>query len=335
MSLVSTSKTFVSPRADWLRAAKWGLFFHYLAAPASSREPIGTSSQAWNARVDSFDVSRFVSQVAQTGARYVMWTLGQNSGHFCSPNATYDQLTRISPSKCSRRDLWWEIAVELRKHDIQTLAYLPSHAPVHDQKAQETLGFTPSWDAGECGLGRRYPENGDERLSQFCRNWEAVVREWSERWGELCAGWWLDGVYFADKMYAHPDAPNFDSFAQALRAGNSDAILAFNTGVKTPLRRSCGAEDYTAGELAGDLSVAGYFPDGFHAYESPIDGAQLHVLTFLGEYWGKGEPRFPDELVVGYTQYLNARGGAITWDVPVSETGEIAPAFLHQLQKLR
>ncbi len=38
-----------------------------------------------------------------TGAKYLLFTIGQNSGHYCTPNAAYDRIAGITPSKCSRR----------------------------------------------------------------------------------------------------------------------------------------------------------------------------------------------------------------------------------------
>ena len=321
---------------DWLRAAGWGVFFHYLAAPASSRDAPSMTVDAWNRRVDGFAVEDFAEQVAQTGAGYAIFTLGQNTGFYCSPNAAYDALTGIAPSKCSRRDLLAEVAGALARRGIKTLAYLPSHAPAQDRAACIALRCTPSWDASAWGFKETLPgaENTDERLAEFQRHWEAIIRAWSLRWGEAVSGWWIDGCYHADKMYRHDDAPNFASFAAALRAGNPQSIVAFNGGIKTPVRSLTEHEDYTAGELAGDLNVGGYFPGGFGPLRNPAGQAQLHVLTFAGGYWGRGEPRFPDELIVGYTRFINEQGGVVSWDVPLSDDGQIPPAFIAQLSRL-
>jgi hypothetical protein len=127
--------------AQWLRDARWDLFFHYLDSPASSEGISSTSSEAWNERIDRFDVPRFASQVAQSDTGYIMWTLGQNSGHFCSPNATYDAITKILPSKCSRRDLVAAIAEALAAYNIKTIAYLPSGAPQFDTQTVAALGW--------------------------------------------------------------------------------------------------------------------------------------------------------------------------------------------------
>ena len=73
------------------------------------------------------------------------------------------------------------------------------------------------------------------RLVEFQRRWESIIREWSLRWGQDVSGWWIDGCYFPDQMYRFDDEPNFASFAAALKAGNPQAIVAFNPGVKVPV----------------------------------------------------------------------------------------------------
>jgi hypothetical protein len=321
---------------DWLRDARWGLFFHYLASPASSTDAAALTPDEWNRRVDSFDAAGFARQVADMGAPYVMFTIGQNSGFYCAPNTTYDAIVGISPSKCSRRDLIADIADELAKFGIRTLPYLPSNAPTQDVAALLRLRFTPPWDASATGgFDNRYGDpNTDERLTEFQTNWEAIIREWSERWGEKISGWWIDGCMFADRMYRNPDAPNFESFAAALKSGNPRSIVAFNYGWVeiTPQHRLCSItpyEDYTAGEADSMFPICkGRWieNDGCHA--------QWHVLTYAGSYWGRGEPRFPDELVIGYTKHANQHEGVVTWDIPVSETGVIPANFMRQIEVL-
>ena len=90
---------------DWFHQARWGVLTHYLGAPPSSRGGAEVTSEMWNQQVDAFDVDGLTQQLASTGTKYLLFTIGQNSGHFCAPNATYDKLVGISPSKCSRRDL--------------------------------------------------------------------------------------------------------------------------------------------------------------------------------------------------------------------------------------
>ncbi|MDH7568090.1 MAG: hypothetical protein QHJ73_00715 [Armatimonadota bacterium] len=341
-------------RADttWFRQAGWGVLCHYLAAPPSSRGQAGAMTpDAWNRLVDGFDTRGLAAQLGSAGVRYFFITLGQNTGFYCAPNQTYDSLVPHRPSRLSRRDLVSDLHDALAPYGIRLLVYLPSHAAAEDRTAVEALRCTPRWDASAWGLrpGAYLAAPGvDDRLSDFQRNWEAVIREWSLRWGTKVWGWWIDGCYHADRMYRHPNAPNFRTFAQAMKAGNPQSLVAFNPGVRVPVVSLTEYEDYTAGEVAGALPVrmdsqwnrqdkaARYWGMPISA---TVDGAQYHVLSFLGEYWcGGTAPRFPNELAIGYTRHINSIGGVVTWDVPIGQDGAqnglIPEAFLRQLRAM-
>ena len=78
---------------------------HYLADWRSQADHEPDSVEHWNELIDHFDAEGLADQLQSVGAGYYLITLGQNSGYYLSPNATYDKLTAITPSKCSRRDL--------------------------------------------------------------------------------------------------------------------------------------------------------------------------------------------------------------------------------------
>jgi len=99
LAVVLALRSEAAERTDWLARAGWGVMTHYLAAPPSSAGGKEVTAEMWNRQVDAFDVEFFANQVAATGARYVLFTIGQNSGHYCAPNATYDKLVGIRPSK--------------------------------------------------------------------------------------------------------------------------------------------------------------------------------------------------------------------------------------------
>lgn len=346
-----TATPWTRANTDWFRDARWGVMCHYLAAPPSSTGEAQLTADDWNRQVDGCDVRGLAAQLAAVGARYLLFTLGQNTGFFCSPNATYDGLVPNNPSKLSQRDLIADLYGALEPEGIRLLVYLPSHAPAEDRVAVEGLRCTPSWDASAWQLrpGRYVADPPvDERLSEFQGYWEAIIREWSERWGKHVHGWWIDGCYHADRMYRAPDGPNFRTFAEAMKAGNPDSLVAFNPGVKVPIICYSEYEDYTAGEVANSLPVtmdpywnkphrpAQYWGMPLGRY---VDGAQLHVLTFQGQYWcGGHEPRFSDEMLRGYTQHVNAAEGVITWDVPIGKgdgrNGLLPEAFVQQLRVL-
>lgn len=321
-------------KTDWFKNAGWGVFFHYLASPASAVDASPLSAEGWNQRVEAFDVEAFALQVREIGASYAFFTIGQNSGFYCSPNATYDEIVGIHPSKCSRRDLIADVADALARYGIKTLVYLPANAPTQDEAALVKLRFTPPWDASATGgfNNALCDPHTDARLTEFQQNWEAIIREWSLRWGQSVSGWWIDGCMFADKMYLHPDAPNFASFAAAMRAGNPDSIVAFNRGVieHFPSMAATPEEDYTSGEVWELLGVPR--ERWKHIDDKEV---QWHTLVYAGTFWGRGEPRFLDEFVVGYTGQITENEGVITWDIPLDERGRIPSAFIPQMQLLR
>ncbi len=82
--------------AKWLRDAQWGVLMRFLTEPE-------TTAEEWNRKVDNFDVDARAAQLAEVGAGYFFIPLGQGSGHYCAPTETYDQITSIHPSKCSRQ----------------------------------------------------------------------------------------------------------------------------------------------------------------------------------------------------------------------------------------
>mgnify|MGYP001064593569 CR=1 FL=1 len=306
---------------DWFQQRGWGVFTHYLGKPEMS-------SDEWNRQVDSFGVEALARDLADVGTPYYEITIGQNSGHYCAPNPTYDALTGTAAragargSKCSRRDLVAELYEALVPHDISLLVYLPSGAPTMDPAACAAL----QWEWGfEGGWPHEGPRTG-KRLAEFQVKWEAICRDWSLRWGSHVRGWWIDGCYFADEMYRAGEAPNFCSFAAALKAGNPDSLVAFNPGVLTPVICHSEYEDYTAGEIAEAFPTC---PGRW------VQGAQYHLLSYLGTSWCAGSaPRFPDDFVIAYTRYILSRGGVITWDVPIDARGRIPAPFLRQLGAL-
>ncbi len=318
----------MTDKTQWFAECGWGVFCHYLGAVPSTAGGSDLSAAAWNAMVDAFDVQGLAAQLQAVRAPYFVITLGQNSGHYLSPNAAYDREVGIVPSKCSRRDLVADLYDALHPLGIELLVYLPSGAPAADPVAMAKLGWEWGFEGG-------WPQSWntrrtDKRLEAFQQKWEGVIREWSLRWGPKVRGWWIDGCYFADEMYRHDDAPNFASLAAAMRAGNPDSIVAFNPGVVVPVICHSECEDYTAGEVS----------DAFPTCPGPWvertgHRARYHILSYLGTSWCQGsEPRFPDEFAVGYTRHVNAKGGVVTWDVPILASGLLPPSFLGQLRAL-
>lgn len=303
-----------------MQKARWGAFFHFLADSASATAPASITIDEWNRRVDAFDVDSLTGKLAQAGAGYCFLTVGQNSGMFCSPNATFDAIVQHSPSRISRRDLVADLADAMVSRGLRMGVYVTSGGPENDVRAVERLGW----------------KKGEFRNAEFQRHWEAILREWSLRWGSRVSAWWVDGVYFADAMYRQAEEPNFASFAAAMRAGNPEALLAFNPGCRTQLAMVTPEEDFTAGELDYFLALSGHRDLDNKDFNKPsrTNGKRIHFLGFLGHWWGQGPLRFPDELVAGYTRHINEHGGVVSWDVPLSPTGNMDDSCFRQLCRI-
>ena len=297
-------------RAAWMQEARWGVMTHYLADWKAREAKEQMTVAKWNDMIDHFDVEGLAEQLKSVGAGYYLVTLGQNSGCYLSPNATYDRFVGIQPSKCSRRDLVADLYAALHKRGIKLMVYLPAGAPAGDAAARQAL----QW------------QNGPNRNREFQLKWEQVIREWSTRWGRNVAGWWFDGCYWPNTMYRTDETPNFASFAAAARAGNPDGIVAFNPGVVPRILSVTPHEDYTAGEINDPNRV-----EIRRAVDGRIDGTQVHILSYLGRTWGMGTPRFATEQVIKWSQGIRKQGGAITWDVPIQPNGLISQPFLDQL----
>lgn len=286
----------LNPNTKWLREAKWGLFAHYLVHMPSAPVSKNMTGKLWNNKVNLFETKQFGDLLSQIKAPYFFITIGQGGGYFCSPNKTYERIFGLGDGKLSERDLVAELAAELIPRGIRMCVYLP-------------------------GFGNNNPQTQEA--------WQEVITEWSLRWGDSISAWWIDGKYSNPMEYK--------AFTKAFKAGDPNALVAYNTGPvgmnRDQLMPDTEYEDYLAGEVDYFLPTCGIRVfDGKEYYLGPnISGDQLHFLNFLGAWWGTGEPRFSDELVISWTKHINTHGGTVTWDLPLSDTGMISENYLKQL----
>ena len=169
-----------------------------------------------------------------------------------------------------------------------------------------------------------------------------MIAGWSTLYGDKVSGWWFDGCYHSFNLhdFADDDPPNFKTFADAARAGNPDAALAFNPGQVPWLPALSAHQDFTAGEIG----MRAQFPSPNGRRFSNLN-AQYHILSYLGPLWGcflkEGGhnasclPRFTDAELASVVKAYTSDGWAITLDTPIHDNGTIYAAFLAQLQALR
>jgi hypothetical protein len=306
---------------DWFKNQKWGVFTHYLYHEQNKPGTLtnqGAGETGWNECVDSLDVNRLAAQLAETGAHYLVFTVMQGTKYLCAPNATYNRLIGAKPGEaCSRRDLIGDLINALDKYGISLFLYYTGDGPHLDPAAGSAMGF---WDA--------YKVLNEE----FLENWSSVAREYSLRYGSKIKGWWVDGCY--RDAFGYNDSW-LEYYVKALRAGNSESLLAFNNGVKDRVQYYTALDDYTCGE-------ENYFEDIPDARF--IKGVQWHILAPLGvppkggsqwEGWCKPGCKYSAEYMRDYVRRVTERGGVVTIDVALYRDGHIGAEQLAVLKALK
>lgn len=304
-------------RAAWLAEGSFGLMVHYLISP-SGQTP-GEKTAEFNRIVDGFELDTFIQQFDSTGADWLIFTIGQNTGYYCSPNAWLD--ARL-PGHTSRRDLVHEIATRIHALGKRFIAYLPSEVHMQAPDVQEVFAWNPA----------------DQ--TEFQKRYQAFVRAYAEKLGSLLDGWWFDGCYewepFHNSLYDWP------SWFAAARSGNPNAIVCFNDGAfcinkikpVTPL------EDYHAGEvhqLVDGKIKLGHEPDSpLYLPDSQfIDGVQWHALVPVDSTFEGGAPyHYSDEELIAFVKACKSVKGAVTINLPIGIEGKIPEASVAQMRRL-
>ena len=349
--MVSASAAQAAEKERWLRKTGFGLMFHYEAF--KNHNP-----KSYNKTVDSFDVIRFADAVKSTRCGHVIFVIGQHWGKYCAPNSAYEKLLGVKNGVwTSKRDLILEIGRELQKRGIRLSISMTARAPMRHYEIIKAMGDTlPSINGKPAGpkvnpLSHPRKVKGFLRSENqapnpvFLKNWGEVCGEWAKRYGKLVSGWWFDGykmemkdAYEGLKKEKH----NIDTWVAAGRSGNPAAELAFNAGAHPILSlctrgKLCPHQTYTSGENhtfnqktkkgMGKLLTPKNFP-------AP-EGVVWHLLLPVGKGWGAGEEsRFDLATLRDRVDHINAEGGAITLDVPITGAGVIPAAVLRVLKDL-
>jgi hypothetical protein len=297
-----------NPNTDWFRDAGYGVMLHYLKPVIV---PDGGAKE-WNEAVNSFNVERFASQVNEAKAGFVMFTLGQNSGFYCSPNAAYDKVLGTKPGDlCSTRDLPMDLIAELKKYDIPLILYLPSNPPARNELVSEKF---------------HYPLK-DTATSQYNQPiLESMIREWSLRYGTDVKGWWFDGLYqwnnIRETRMNMSLKHNISTHTLAAKAGNKHSIVTYNSGFGK-LKANTPYCDYTSGEK----STLDEVPENRWI----ADGVQWFTFTYLGEKWGGRGQQFKTEELVQKAEEIVSKEGVLCLEVVAEANGEILPHHLEQI----
>lgn len=318
-------------RAAWMAQGTYGVMTHYLIKPKGNTPEEKTADL--NRTVDRFDLDHYIRQFQETGADWLIFTLGQCTGYLCSPNPYLDAK---APGRTPRRDLALEIAKRLKALDKRLILYIPS-----EQAADPAL--KQIFDYATEGHVDRYFE---------------FLRQYSVKFGVLHHGWWFDSCS------AHPD-DYWNKYLAAVRAGNPKAAVAFSGAefcCGGPINPVCKLADYHAGEIhlledgkirrdflppGGDIVVTPerllrkrgqkaryYLPDA-----PLIDGMQWHCLLPIDLTFNPAIPNqfchYTDKELFQFVRRIKAVGGAISINVSIDiENGHIPEDTHSQLVRL-
>ena len=316
---------------DRMLSKKWGIFNHYLYGSQKgypykeAHKYEKEMAEEWNERVNAFDVERLAENLHEIGCGYYFITIMQGTRFMCAPNETYSKITGIAPGMaCCERDLIMDIALALKKYDIDLYLYYTGDGPHFDKVAGPRMGMYEDYENDIWGRVNR----------SFVENWASVLEEYAVRYGDLVKGWWVDGCY------AHLGYNNelLSIYYNAIKKGNPNALAAFNSGTAsfvndgddTPVKWFEN-ESFTCGE---DNDFTYIFKNRF------TDGAQNHLLIPFGDYregnvtwgWGNTGVRRSKEYVADYVKKNNDAGAVITIDIYIGWEGEFDPDQVEALK---
>ncbi len=292
-------------RADttWFQQARYGIMVHW----TSQSMPRQGDPKAYAQAVADFRVDDFAEQMRQTGAGFVVFTTSHAFQYFPAPLSALD---RILPGRTAQRDLVAELAQALGKRGMKLMLYYHLGA-ADDAEWMKASGF---WET-------------DTR--KFFGNWQAIIREVGERYGDKLAGWWFDD---GSVNYFYRSAP-WERLALAAKAGSPRRLIAFNSW---ELNSATEFQDYFTGEFCEDprgyngLLVAGgngRYPSGTH------QGLQASACLIVEGDWGHfrkdspiGAPRWNAGQLAGMLKQFAEYRNVPILDLEIYQDGTVSPA---------
>jgi hypothetical protein len=347
LALDTAGQTRVN-RTQFMRDAKYGLFFHYLPGvnniPAALNSTTGYADSAqmnystgrsiWAQTVQNFDATGFASDVAETGAGYVIFAIGQTGGYYCAPSTNYETATGTWRGEfTSQRDLIAAIADALALKSIKTMVYIASDGPA-------AAGPVKRLDTSGNYVGEHNPavylnlknQPTPAKDAYFRQVFYNMITQWSNDWGTKVSGWWFDGM-ITSSGWLDPNnvstAYNATTLLNAARSGNPNAVVALNPGPDDYSIPNVG-QDYTAGETGYDATSNSRFWS-FPSAHYKDNGYQWHFLSYLGSFWGKTDVRYDTNYLIDYNRYVNGPQAVVTYDMGITAGGRLYRGQVDQM----
>lgn len=282
--------------SEWLIKAGYGVMFHWTS---QSINPDG-SHKSFKEAVNSFDVAKFANMVEETGAGYVIFTIGHAEQYCPAPIKSWE---KCHPGKTTQRDLIGEIATALNAKNIRLICYMHS-------------------------LGTARFKLDDNKT--FLANFKTILNEFGSRYKEKLAGYWFDCWYQIAEGY--PDVP-FEEFFNATKVGNKDRIITLNSWIYPSVSPW---QDYWAGEVASPVAI----PENGSMKDGPAPDLRYQALLIMEPYWVQEraempDPRFTSSELCQYIRNCNNNGGAVTINLGIYQDGTVGEKALKVMKEVR
>ena len=294
----------MTDRAKWLREAGYGVFCHWTTHSVPENGEKKPHSQA----IEDFDIDTFTKQIIDTGAKFLFFTITHADMYV---PFSLKELDDIVPNHTSKRDLISELYERLSPHGIKLCVYFNGEGSTDSEWSTKT----------------KFWENPKEH-AEYCYH---ITEAISKKYGDKICGWWIDCCYEAHICQGRGLRYDYQRYANALRSGNPNAIVAFNfRGVEEwGSEWGRGIADFQAGE-ENDLS---FYPNGPFSGES---GLQWFGLCWMDDYWvhekvGEPTPVHSNEKVLNYIHRVKENGGAFAYNVAPYQEGHISQKTMEQL----
>lgn len=329
-------KQLAKHSAAWMAEGSYGMMVHYLITPIGNTQAARTAD--FNRTVDGFDLDYFMKQFEESGADWMIFTIGQNTGYYNSSNEVLDVAL---PGHTPKRDLVTEIARRVKRMNKRFIAYMAVEVAGQSDEVKQAFGWNP------------------DDQSHYLKRYTSFIRAYSLKLGPLCDGWWFDGWF--DGVARGKWEPR--DWLAAAKAGNLKAIVALSDAgflfgreqPVTPLQDYLGGEvhvllkskivfdfvqtpdDLTTGE-DGETLIRGREPRLYMPTSRFVDGVQWHALVPIDITFNPAismeRCRYSTEELRKFILECKKVGGAVTINVPIDAVGHIPEASAAQLKQI-
>ncbi len=287
---------------DWLIKSNYGLMFHWTS---ESVQPDGTI-KSYEEAVDHFDVEKFAQMVEETGAGYVIFTIGHADSYCPAPIKSWE---KRHPGKTTKRDLILEIADALNRKGVRLICYINGPLAFKlDVKSEPT----------------------DIEKQDFVLNFKEMLGEIGNRYEHKIAGYWFDSWYQIFEEF--PKIP-FEEFNRASKLGNESRIICLNSWIYPSVTPW---QDYWAGEVANpiEIPVEGYMKNG------PVTDLPYQALLIMEPYWVQQtsempKPRLDSKTLTNYIKECNKNKGVVTINLGIYQDGTVSEEALEVMKEVK